>query len=336
MKTSKIIALTVTGIICLLCLFGCKQKEFEDTSMTWDILSTTSQSTVTSNTTDDANLKLGDSNTQVTTLQNKLIELGYLKDSATGYFGQATKNAVFDFQKDKKLDATGIADENTQKMLFSESTKKNTNNKPLAGYVIGVDPGHQLKGNSEKEPNAQGSSKMKNKVTSGTTGRWTKVPEHEINLKVSLLLKDMLEEQGATVIMTRTTADVNISNAERAKLFNQKKTDFAIRIHCNGSENSSDNGAFMIVPAENPYLKESNKGANLVIEQVCKQTGAKNMGIQKSSEQTGFNWCERMVMIIEMGHMTNKDEDYKLSDPSYQNKLAKGMADGIVMYFKNA
>ncbi len=194
---------------------------------------------------------------------------------------------------------------------------------PLSGLVIGLDPGHQAKGNSGKEPVAPGSSEKKAKVTSGTQGKWSKVPEHEVNLKVALLVRDLLEEQGATVVMTRQTADVDISNVGRAQFFNDQKTDFALRLHCNGSENSSDHGAFVIVPTEGEHKKQCDAAAKKLIDAYCAETGAKNMGLRAMGNQTGFNWCNRMVINIEMGYMTNKEEDALLTDSDYQVKMAQ-------------
>ena len=200
--------------------------------------------------------------------------------------------------------------------------------------MIGLDPGHQAHGNNAKEPVAPGSDEMKKKVSSGTQGRWTKVPEYKVNLQVALLLKDLLEEHGATVVMTRETHDVNISNAERAQFFNEQNTDYALRLHCNGSDDSDIHGAFMLVPTKNPYLEDCDRAAALLIDEYCKATDAKNLGITKRSDQTGFNWCERMVINIEMGHMTNKEEDYLLSNPDYQKKMAQGLLNGILRYFQ--
>lgn len=205
---------------------------------------------------------------------------------------------------------------------------------PLSGLVIGLDPGHQAKGNSEKEPVAPGSSEKKAKVTSGTQGKWSKVPEHEVNLKVALLLRDLLEEQGATVVMTRQTADVDISNVERAQFFNEQQTDYALRLHCNGSENTADHGAFVIVPAEGEHKKQCDAAAKKLIDAYCAETGAKNMGLMAMRNQTGFNWCNRMVINIEMGHMTNKEEDALLTDPDYQVKMAQGICNGILAYYE--
>lgn len=205
---------------------------------------------------------------------------------------------------------------------------------PLAGYVIGIDPGHQTKGNSEQEPIAPNSSKTKKKVSSGTQGSFSGVPEYKVNLAVGLLLRDLLEKQGATVVMTRETNDVNISNIQRAQLFNERKTDYALRLHCNGTDNEDVHGAFMLVPTKNPYLEDCELAADLLIDSYCKATGAKNLGITKRSDQTAFNWSERMIINIEMGHMTNKDEDFNLTDAEYQKKMAQGLANGILAYFE--
>lgn len=279
----------------------------------------------------DPTLRLGDENERVTALQARLIELGYLRTKATGYFGEQTQGAVASFQEKNGIEKTGVADAQTQSVLFSENAVKCP--LPLAGYIIGLDPGHQSKSNSEQEPVAPGSSETKKKVSSGTEGRFTRVPEYQVNLNVALLLRDMLEEQGATVVMTRETNDVNISNVERAQFFNAQKTDYALRLHCNGTDDKSIHGAFMLVPTENPYLEQCNLAAQLLIDAYCKETGANNMGITKRSDQTGFNWCERMIVNIEMGHMTNEEEDHKLADSNYQKKMAQGLLNGILAYF---
>lgn len=214
-----------------------------------------------------------------------------------------------------------------------EPTQTPAPKKLLSGYIIGIDPGHQRHGNHDKEPQAPGSDMMKAKVSSGTEGIYTHVPEYQVNLDVGLLLRDMLEDAGATVVMTRTTNDVDITNIERAQLFNRKKTDYAIRLHCNGSDNHDKHGAFMLIPTKNPYLSECKRAAQLLIDAYCEATGAKNLGLTYRSDQTGFNWCERMIINIEMGHLSNRDEDILLTSRDYQEKMAEGLFDGIVRYF---
>ena len=107
----------------------------------------------------------------------------------------------------------------------------------LTGVKIGIDPGHQAQGNNGQEAVAPGSSETKAKVSSGTYGRFTGVPEYEVNLDISLQLREALEALGCEVYMTRETNDVDISNQERAIMMNELGVDLVLRIHCNGSTN---------------------------------------------------------------------------------------------------
>ena len=278
-----------------------------------------------------AELSLGDENESVVLLQARLSELGYMREEATGYFGLATQRAVDLFKRQMNLPEDGIADIRMQTLIFGSSASKCVF--PLAGYIIGIDPGHQKRGDADLEPVYPGFSKMKKKVSSGTQGRFSGVPEYEVNLAVGLILQDMLDESGATVVMTRETNDVNISNIERAQLFNENKTDYAVRLHCNGSENQGISGAFILIPSDNPNQNDCKRGAELLIDEYCKATGAVDLGIVERSDQTCFNWCERMIINIEMGHMTNKSEDMLLTSPEYQQSMAKGIYNGILAYF---
>lgn len=205
---------------------------------------------------------------------------------------------------------------------------------PLEGLVIGLDPGHQAKGNPKKEPIAPGSSQSKAKVTSGTQGRWSGVPEYEVNLQVALRLRELLEAQGATVVMTREQNEVDISNIERAQFFNAQQTDYALRLHCNGAADEAEHGAFAIIPSEGEYQAESESAAKLLIDAFCAETGAENRGVIRVDNQTGFHWCQRMILTVEMGHMSNRQEDALLTDANYQEKMAQGLCNGILQYYQ--
>ncbi len=173
-------------------------------------------------------------------------------------------------------------------------------------------------------------------MSSGTYGRFSGVPEHEVNLAVGLLLSDMLEQAGATVIMTRESADVDITNIERAQLFNEYKVDLGVRLHCNGSDDPEQHGAFMLVPkAEDyPFYDECVRAAELILASYGRVTGMDiSRGITYRGDQTGFNWCERPVVNIEMGHMTNEHDDLLLTDADFQQLMAQGIYEGILDCF---
>jgi hypothetical protein len=48
---------------------------------------------------------------------------------------------------------------------------------------------------------------------------------------------------------------------------------------------------------------------------------------------TGFNWSKIPVVLVEMGFMTNIQEDSLLNSGNYQNKIAQGIVEGLVLYF---
>lgn len=204
--------------------------------------------------------------------------------------------------------------------------------------VVVIDPGHQLKGDSTKEPNGPGSSTMKARVTSGTTGVSTRVAEYIMNLEVSLKLKTELENRGYTVYMTRSTHDVNISNKERAEYASSVGADIAVRIHGNGSENRSVNGAEAYAPsASNLYVSHLSKASislsQCILDAYCEATGFKNRGVFTSDTMTGINWSTVPVTIIELGYMSNAEEDQKMQDETMQNNMVQGIANGIDAYF---
>ena len=211
---------------------------------------------------------------------------------------------------------------------------------PLAGRVIGLDPGHQRNDNKDLEPVSPNSTETKKKVSSGTYGRFTGVREYIIVLDVGLKLKTRLEALGATVVMTRTTHDVNISNAERAKMMNEAKVDCWLRIHADGNNDPSVYGMSMLVPAvgcmntsDANVQKVSEAIGKVLLDCAASEAGAKNLGLKPRTDQTGFNWSSVPVCNIEMGYMTNEKEDRKLVTDEYQNLIVEGLVKGFIQYF---
>lgn len=204
-------------------------------------------------------------------------------------------------------------------------------------YLIVIDPGHQRKGNYEKEPNGPGSAELKAKVSSGTQGVSTGIPEYELNLAVSLYLKEELLARGYEVIMIRETHEVNISNVERAKVANEAEADAFIRVHANSSSNSAAEGVLTICQTpQNPYnaewYEENYRLSELVLEEVVAITGAKKRHVWETDTMTGINWTTVPTTILEMGYMSNAAEDELLATEEYRKKVAEGVANAIDRY----
>ena len=202
----------------------------------------------------------------------------------------------------------------------------------LTGIKIGIDPGHQGRGNSEKEAIAPGSSEMKAKVSSGTEGVRTHVAEHVVNLQIGLMLRDALEALGAEVYMTRESADVDISNQERAIMMNEFGVDAVLRLHCDGAEGSKTNGIGLYIRATGEKAAECEQLAKALMPAMLAATGAREFGTFKFDTYTGLNWSTVPCVMVEMGFMSNPDEDVRLNDPAYQAKLVEGMVNGICAY----
>lgn len=210
---------------------------------------------------------------------------------------------------------------------------------PQPGKLVVIDAGHQRKGNNDKEPDGPGSSTMKAKVSSGTKGHFTGIPEYELNLIVAKKLEAILLERGYRVIMVRDTHDVDLSNSERAEIANKAGADVFIRIHANAHDNSAVHGAETLCQTKNnPYNADLYQKSRLLSETVlnalCAECGCKKRSVVETDTMSGINWCKVPVTIVEMGFMTNEDEDRLMATDEYRNKLAKGIADGIDEYFR--
>ena len=211
-----------------------------------------------------------------------------------------------------------------------------------SGKKVAIDPGHQgwNVNMSALEPNAPGSSEMKAKCTSGTSGNYSGLAEYQLNLDISLKLRTELESRGYEVLLTREDNDAAISNAERTQLSNEWGSDIYVRIHANSSENTSTQGALTLIPSSsNPYVGSQYSASRALAESIltsyCSATGFSNRGIQENDTMTGINWSTKPVVIVEMGFMSNQNDDLLMADTAFQEIMVQGLAEGIDNYFNN-
>lgn len=208
------------------------------------------------------------------------------------------------------------------------------------GHIVAIDAGHQAKANAEKEPIGPSSETMKAKMPAGAVGTVLGVKEYELTLTVAEKLKEELENKGYQVVMIRESHDVNLSNSERARIANESGAEIFIRLHANSMENTGVYGALaMCMTAQNPYNAalhdNSYRLAKTIIDQVCALTGTKNRGVQEVDNNGEINWSEIPVAVVEMGFLSNPDEERWLSEGDYQDKIVSGIAAAVDSYFTN-
>ena len=275
-----------------------------------------------------------------TELKKGSEEDGWAYIKSGDYIGYVSMKYVADSKPKEEEKPSASTTKNEQKPSGSSSKVeaipgqfRDPNN-----IVVVIDPGHQGKGDSAKEANGPGSSTMKARVTSGCTGVASGIPEYKLTLEISLMLRTELENRGYKVYMTRSTHDVNISNKERAQYASSVGADIAVRIHADSVDNSSVRGATALAPSKNnayvSHLASASQSlSSKIMASYCGATGFKNRGVQANDTMTGINWSEVPVTIVELGFMSNPEEDMAMQDDAMQNNMVQGIANGIDNYF---
>ena len=210
---------------------------------------------------------------------------------------------------------------------------------PLEGRIICLDPGHcvtEEAGKGYREPISPLSDETKPRYLSGTRG--ASLTEEQLNLQVALKLRDALEALGAEVVMTREVSEISLPNTERCRIANESGADVHIHIHADGFNDSSVHGVSVLVPTGDylgtPSIKdESVRLGELMVNAVAAETGAKNRGIIARYDLTGLNFSEIPSVFIEMGYMTNPQEDARLNTEEYQDKIVQGMVNSLLEWY---
>lgn len=207
----------------------------------------------------------------------------------------------------------------------------------LHPIIIVIDPGHGPLVDNSVEPIAPGSKIMKRSYGIGAVGNVLGLMEREVNLNVSLMLKDHLIAAGYQVVMTREDHITIATNIDRVNIANELHANLMIRVHNDSSTNTSRHGASILVPDEVGYAKAINEISyaygEIILNTLTEEVGMKNNGVVIRDDQTGFNWSRVPIMTIEMGFLSNAKEEALLAQEDYQQKLALALFKGIEKVF---
>ena len=237
-------------------------------------------------------------------------------------------------EEEERKEAQRAQEEEERRMLEEQQAAMNAR----GGLTVVLDPGHSAVVAPGTEPLGPGSSEYKAADASGTSGVASGVREYELTLNISVQLKAELEGRGYTVLMTRESNDVPVSCIERANVANNAGAAAYVRIHANGSENQGAAGAMTICTTPgSPYASElysaSRNLSDCILNKYCEMTGCRSEGVWETDTMSGNNWSRVPVTIVEMGYMTNPQEDLLMQTPEYQSKIVQGIADGIDLFF---
>ena len=196
----------------------------------------------------------------------------------------------------------------TQPVSGPTSTKRIQNSQePLKGKTIVLDPGHG--GNDDETTSIVGTH------------------EKTLTLATAKVVKQKLENAGANVIMTRTN-DTYIPLEQRAKLSNQNHADAFISFHYNWINDPSIN------ELTDFYYQKSrdNLLASDILEEVVKTTGLNNDGTRFDDLDVLRNNSQPST-LIELGFLSNKQDDSVVESSAYRDKVAQGIYLGLLDYF---
>lgn len=208
----------------------------------------------------------------------------------------------------------------------------------LDEYVIVLDAGHQLRPDTGKEALGPDGAETETKMDAGCVGVATGQQEYDVDLAVCLKLQEILQQRGYTVMLTRSHNAVNISYVERANVANNLYADAYISLHTGYSSDAQVSGVGAICQtSENSYISDlyaDNKElCQNILAAMAEATGAQKLDIQETDDLSGINWCQVPMALVELGYLSNEEEDRLLATEEYVQKLAEGIANGLDTFF---
>lgn len=198
----------------------------------------------------------------------------------------------------------------------------------LTGLVIVIDPGHQAETDETEESLFPGATVGKPRCTSGAVGVDINTKEYEVTLEVALATKAYLEACGASVILTRETNDVNLSNQERADIAVAASPDIFIRIHADSVADSEVSGVIAYVPDSGNYIDTDKKLADSLGTLVAEAQGVDYLGCFSTNAYTGLNYSTSVKSVqLVVGFLSNSEDEARLNDDANTYEIAAAIAE---------
>ncbi len=206
-----------------------------------------------------------------------------------------------------------------------------------AAALICLDPGHGTPPavGRQTEPIGPGSKVLKIKDGGGAAG------EAAVALGIAKRARALLLARGYRVAMTRTGPTIHLAdgngNIARARFCNRRGAALMVRIHADGSGNTSLHGVSTLVPARHrgwtdDIYAPSLRAGRALQRAVVSATGAADRGLVQRADLTGFNWADVPAVLVETGFLSNPAERRLLQSGAYQQRIARGLTAGVAAF----
>lgn len=151
--------------------------------------------------------------------------------------------------------------------------------------------------------------------------------EKDIALDAALILKRKLENAGFKVYMTRER-DNYVKLYDRAGIANQLNADLFISVHINAAKSTKANGIEVLYDPEN--TRNNYTLAKKIQSELISATGAYNRGVVSRPDLVVTRETEMDAVLVELGFITNAEEQQKLRSTSYLEKCAEAILEGVI------
>ncbi|WP_026122756.1 N-acetylmuramoyl-L-alanine amidase [Nocardiopsis halotolerans] len=216
---------------------------------------------------------------------------------------------------------------------------------PLDSRVVVIDPGHnggnaaapdEIHAMVPAGPNQKACDTVGTETTSGYA-------EHEFNWQLSVLVRERLEADGATVVLTRDDNEgVGPCIDERAGIGNEAEADAAVSIHADGGPESG-RGFHVIMPGEvSGYTDDIVEESRLLGEHLHREylegSGVPyadylaDEGLDVRTDLGGLNMSDVPKVFLETGNMRNPEDAALMRDPAWREQAADAVAEGLASY----
>jgi N-acetylmuramoyl-L-alanine amidase len=187
--------------------------------------------------------------------------------------------------------------------------KRPPENLRLRNMVIAIDAGH-------------------GGTNAGAAGKSSKILEKNLTLQYAKVLEKILQQRGATVVMTRTS-DIDVTQPERAALLRKAEPDLLISIHFNSSGNPAVSGT-------STYYRYI--GFQPLTQAILKRM--LELGFNNYGNIGGFNFAlsgptEYPNCLVEVGFLSNEEEEKKLLKKGFDEEVAAKICRGIIDWLKS-